>query len=168
MKATTVSFTDGPFVVSAGRYYVVDPCYVFGADDDLWSRLCSYFFPDVAPGRSCFVMRVDGYDVWVGSTAFGDGTYAVRTSKDVGTVGVDAGCLCLVPVELADKWGDSGSKSGHLVEIHSSSDLKYSKGNWSIGFDCEVITGRYADDDYDDYDDDDYCYDEDLREFMDE
>ncbi len=163
MKATTVSFIDGRFrfIVPSGRYYVVDPCYIFQGDNDLWDSLCAYSFPEGMPMRQSFVMHIDGYDVWVGSTAFGDGTFSVRTSKDVGIVGVDAGCLSLVPVELADKWGDDGKTLGHLVEVRCPVDLEYSKGNWSVGVDCEVITDgsdRSDDDccDKDDYDDDYY------------
>jgi hypothetical protein len=85
-----------------GKYYIGDPCYVFGGD---WS-----------PGI-CDVI-LDGGDIYRGlrffaaPTAYGDGSY---TGSNGFEYGVDAGLLGAIPLELVTD--EAGLELGTVIEV---------------------------------------------------
>jgi hypothetical protein len=121
--AVTMTALDATLVaVSAGRYFVGDPCYPFpnnGPDDGQWHRLldtCDYF-----QGAPVGTVTVKGqtFPVLGFSTAYGDGGYP---GTDGVTYSVDSGTLGLVPMALVeafvretdDEWL---SRLGSIVEF---------------------------------------------------
>lgn len=107
--------------------YFGDPCYVVpGWDDDvdLWDQLCNEMFkvekythPDGTENctrhvetldarNEIRVVEVDGEKFYMWNTSYGDGCFPITLNdKVVDKLGVDAGCLSIVPMNLINKWG---------------------------------------------------------------
>lgn len=101
--AVTMTALDATHVaVSAGRYFVGDPCYPFpnnGPDRRQWHRMlnaCNYF-----DGYPVGTVTVKGqtFPVLGFSTAYGDGGYP---GTDGVIYAVDSGTLGLVPMDLVE------------------------------------------------------------------
>lgn len=128
-----------------GKYYIGDPCYVFG--DDTWQRLL-----DAAEeGRADSALHVgdvvefEGHKVWSHSTMNGDGEYedqnGVKYCVDSGTIGV-------VPIELIDD--PAGEEDGGLViDCPNGLNVEYDNGTFWLGPVC-IKTNENLDRDFDD------------------
>lgn len=105
--------TGEKITLPAGRYFVGDPCYTAGKDDQAWQDWCS-----TADFGSDDVMAAtfNGLPVVGLHTAHGDGTYRDFDGREYG---VDAGLIGAVPEELIKKMDISDEDlagSGHWVE----------------------------------------------------
>jgi hypothetical protein len=90
------SFT---YRVDKGDYVITDPCYII--PEDMWDDLCEQVFTDTA---ECGVIEIDGYKIWWGLTAYGDGGYKVKQNYGTaGSFGVDAGMFAIFPLEFVEK-----------------------------------------------------------------
>ena len=121
-----------------------DPCYVVpGWDDDvdLWDKLCDEMFTRVTRQHpetgEVYISRESNFDernnvrvvhvlddkgeggkFYMWSTNYGDGSYPLLDrDKKIADLGVDAGCLSLVPMSLIEKWNkvSSAEQLGHIV-----------------------------------------------------
>jgi hypothetical protein len=125
-------------IFPAGKYWIGDPCYLFR--DDLWSELCNIFYPpDYIENGSVdsAVFEYDGNYFWYGSTAFGDGSYPVRKNHAfIKNVGVDAGCLSIIPLNMAEKLKDNFSDNcfdaGAIVDVGLNFNVYYNGGNFEF------------------------------------
>lgn len=94
-----------------GKFWVGDPCYIFA--DNAWQKLCELMYPnhnepDFNDRDSVRVVEVDGVKCYLFGTAHGDGTYELKRSGEViGELGVDAGMLSVIPMEIVKLrgWG---------------------------------------------------------------
>jgi hypothetical protein len=86
----------------AGKYLVVDPCYVFGDDEKFWWQFCA-FSPKEGTRRTFYVQM--GEHIWfTWVTAYGDGCYPVsKRGEEVGQAPVDSGCLSIIPLALVEQ-----------------------------------------------------------------
>ena len=132
-------FSEEAPVMPAGKYYVIDPCYVFqNADSEsnstFWDDFCAFCFPvgNKGEGRNPIMATVDALPVFIFSTAYGDGEYPVTDGKVSGTAGVDAGVLALIPKKLIDQVPKT-AKLGVLVTLKENSIPKYDKGDMNCG-----------------------------------
>jgi len=83
--------------LKAGKYYIGDPCYLFG---DSWDKVLGdtkFFGLDEKPSRDGGLFKIFGHDIFVCSTAYGDGVYS---DQDCYMYGVDAGLIGILPYEL--------------------------------------------------------------------
>lgn len=155
------------FKLRAGRYLVVDPCYVFGDDDALWSKICDAFYPNDDNPKEWkreLVMSVDNDKVYMFGTNSGDGVYPVyQDHSQIGSCGVDAGLLSFIPKEVVDEIDCSltrtgGGDLGTWVDIDDDYKVKYEDGDVSVAnlfVDTSFSNPDYNDDDgYYDSDDD--------------
>ena len=156
-----------------GGVYFGDPCYVVpGWDDDvdLWDQLCNKMFAKVtktnwATGEETTsheegfdarnnirVVDVDDEKFYMWNTSYGDGCFPI-TFRDnvVEKVGVDAGCLSIVPMNLINKWG-KGADAKDLGYIYDGPGLNgflaVEEGDmrWN---DWDILTGDNSQDDED-------------------
>lgn len=119
-----------------GKCWVGDPCYVI--DEDNWDLFCSKLYPN----HECVIDSTEGGMVvtnkgkfFICGTAYGDGCYPLTKKGDeVATLGVDAGMLAIIPVEMLD---DANCTLGHIVEVNGR--VRAEGGNFSCG-DIEVKT----------------------------
>lgn len=137
-----------------GKYYIGDPCYIFG---DSWI--------DVLEKTNYFdngeILKLYGKKCAAGNTAYGDGTYRDNYGREYG---VDAGLIGIMPVSLLsiDKEYTiskiNKEKGMHIVEFKEDFEVSINKGIFTFG-DIIIDTANDSedDDDYDDY----YRYDED-------
>jgi len=121
----------------AGKYVVIDPCCVFGENDDNWKIFCNL----INNGDDNNVLKIDNALVPVFRTAYGDGGYPVFDvttgyMKELGGIGVDAGLTALVPYKffVNKKFNDKPLENlGLVVNINKSKiDLEDRWGNWKI------------------------------------
>lgn len=166
------------FTFPAGRYWVGDLCYVY--PDEEWGQFCDADFgktehcidKDGAIGR-----YHGGYFFFVAGTAYGDGIYPLRKNGQVlSNMGVDAGLLALVPMELVSIWGTTSQAYDLGVVINCEkpftvsmlpSTNKYRSGNWAF-LDYEVITDwSDEEDEEEDFDEGDE-YDDNGDDIVDE
>lgn len=103
---------------------VIDPCYVCTHSkpdlDKFWSEFCEKMFSDKGTSLgvdNTGVLEFRGAKMLYSGTAYGDGSYPVRSSLEQkgNEAGVDAGMLCVLSLEDAKKinpdesdWNDSG------------------------------------------------------------
>ena len=122
-----------------------DPCYVVPGwedDVDLWDELCNKMFKPVTRQHpdtgEVYTSREPDFDeknnvrvvemlrkmcapaekFYMWSTAYGDGSYPLcKDGKKIASLGVDAGCLSLVPMSVIKAWGkETDAKNlGHIV-----------------------------------------------------
>jgi hypothetical protein len=136
-KLETYPLTDKVLSL-VGKYWIGDPCYVFSDND--WSKLCDLIFPD---GDATFddsnnvrVVKVDDDYAFLFGTFSGDGVYPARIDNvKIGSLGVDAGMLSVIPVKLLKKynWGES-KRHGIIVDFDGSSNkMSVSDGDFVYG-----------------------------------
>jgi hypothetical protein len=116
-------------VVLNGRYLITDPCYVYGDCD--WDKFCKLLWANEGDGITLF--EIDGKEIPVMSTCYGDGGYPVIDGKlQVGTFGVDAGLFCFIP------WDAEDDDRGVVLDIKGK--LMYSNGDAFINGNVIVDT----------------------------
>jgi hypothetical protein len=135
----------------AGKYYIGDPCYVF--NDETWDTLIEKHWDSMRHGE---IFELNGQQLWMHSTKFGDGVYDDQNGTEYG---VDAGLLGIVPIALIED--PAGEENGTVLEFQRSVVVSYDNGTFYIG----NITIKTGDDDLDFEDDDpDGGYNEDGAE----
>ena len=143
-------------LLTAGRYYIGDPCYAFNRED--WEELLEStdYFQNANPfelrGRSFVAFNTD----------FGDGDYK---GSDGFNYGVDAGLIGAIPIELVDKEKLADIvkfKLGRIVEFDSSFYVS-TNGEGLLCFgDIEIDTAAYdEEEDYYEEDESEEEYEED-------
>lgn len=156
----------------AGKYYIGDPCYVFG--DDVWSKGCDQMFDQ---GRSVdkdsggVLVEVVGdngktYRWWQADTDYGDGVYKDQYGHEYG---VDAGCIGIVPYECLDE-GDGGKffttyngEVGQIVEVTEPFEVAKDGSVISVAQRDINVSGDGDEDEDDDWAEDD----EELDDYLD-
>jgi len=162
-----------------GGVYFGDPCYVVpGWDDDvdLWDQLCNKMFVPVTrkhpeTGEE-FTYQEESFDgknnirvvdvhrkmdeppgrFYMWNTAYGDGSYPITfNDRKVADVGVDAGCLSIIPMNLINKWGkEADAKSdGYVYEgpgLHGFLAVEEGDMRWNR---WDVLTGDNSQEDED-------------------
>lgn len=124
---TTYPLTEREISLS-GEYWFGDPCYVF--PDDEWQQLCKLMFPnhnepDFDDKYQIRVVNVNGVHCYLFGTAYGDGSYDLKDSgEDIAELGVDAGMLSMIPIELvnAKGWGET-KWAGHVLKLEPGKKL---------------------------------------------
>jgi len=128
--------------LKAGKYYIGDPCYLFG---ESWSEVCDILFSDVSPQLfKCDTMLMGG-------TAYGDGAY-------LGSNGnlhwVDSGTIGILPISLINIdnketiEGIEKSEGMHIVEFEKDFDASIENGVFVFG-DIVIDTQMEYEDDED-------------------
>jgi hypothetical protein len=103
----------------SGKYLITDPCYVY---DDQWDEFCELILQHSL--ESFLLFEINGTEVPVMSTRFGDGRYPViQEGKEMGHFGVDAGLFAFIPT--TEEIGQS--YYGAVIELHG--ELTYKDGN---------------------------------------
>ena len=153
-----------------------DPCYVVpGWDDqhDIWEELCNKMFIPVTRQHpdtgEAFTSREPFFDdknnirvveiassiglggkFYMWSTAHGDGSYPLTYNHVVqDRLGVDAGCLSLVPMSLIKAWGKetSAKQLGKIVTEFGSRDyISVEEGDMHWG-NYDLLTGYESQED---------------------
>ena len=136
-----------------GKCVITDPCYVF--PDEMWSDLCERIF--CREGSYPYgVIEMDGFKIWWGLTAHGDGSYRVMSKHKgpLGTFCVDAGMFGIFPLAFVEKYApeflarkDDGLYT--IVETKEHYVTKYSDGNMECGA-ISVNTDDDGDEEVDD------------------
>ena len=143
-KFAHINFEEGE------ELYFGDPCYVVPGWDhdsgnDVWEKLCNAMYhsvtkqhpdtgevytsrdPDfddrnhirVVEIKTSIVGLAGKFHMW--STNFGDGCFPLtHMGRKIGELGVDAGCLSLIPMSLIKGWGTEASarQLGTIVDDH--------------------------------------------------
>lgn len=156
---TSISFEEGE------ELYFGDPCYVVpgwnhDSGNDVWAKLCDkmfhkvdkqhpttgevhthheYDFDDknnirVVDIRTSIVGMAGKFHMW--STNHGDGCFPLtHMGRKIGALGVDAGCLSLIPMSLIKGWGTEASARslGTIVDDHRRSCLCVEDGDMFWG-----------------------------------
>jgi len=139
--------------LAAGRYLVIDPCYVFGEPRELWEKICVALNenPD-RDMRDPLIMTIGDNDIFIFSTAYGDGCYPVlQYGKIIGECGVDAGLLSFVPEKIITNMNYKRENLGTWVTINKDSAIDWQSifGNVRVG-DIYVDTNQEEDEYLDD------------------
>lgn len=148
-----------------------DPCYVVpGWDDDydLWEKLCDKMFqqvtvqnPETGEVHTCHepsfdernnirVVEIDDVQFdepvrfYMWSTSYGDGCYPLVKDGDgvISKLGVDAGCLSVVPMSLIKKWNkeEDARELGYVTDDFRKARLEVENGDMFWG-DYSLHTG---------------------------
>ncbi len=136
----------------SGKYWIGDPCYVMGHDDNKfnWGEFCSFCFKDDPTGRKNEgIVTHQGITFAYFGTAYGDGRYLDQFGNEYG---VDAGMIGCIPVDsVIDK---EGLGLGTVHEFKGSFIAEYDNGIIWFG-NVEIPTDGSDDEDYDPYENDD-------------
>jgi len=131
----------------AGKYLIVDPCYVIGGDP-FWQALCNYSFPSGEENRDPIYVTIGEYEIFCWGTAYGDGCYPVSDGSNSGNAGVDAGMLSVVPMEFIEENNlDFGKENGVIVTLEKNSIPYVNDGNLTLG-NITAITKEEEDEEY--------------------
>ena len=150
-----IEFTDDKLTLPKGKYLAIDPCYILG-EDPFWQKYCNWMFSrgDYNTRVEYHFIKYEDKQIYVFDTAFGDGCYPVlNAGHEIGSCGVDAGMICLCPVELLDELGVCSNGLGTFVELEDDAEPKYVEGNVMCG-NLSIVTNF---DDEDEEEDCDYC-----------
>ena len=134
----------------AGKYMVVDPCYVF--PDKYWGEFVDACYPDahgLGKDTNGAIVRIDNkHEFFTTSTAFGDGLYCLELNGCmVGKLCVDAGCLAIIPEYLIKEWTtgvESNVNLGIWVEIKKDFHIQSFGGDF--GFENYSVCTGFLDD----------------------
>ena len=142
--------------------WIGDPCYV--VPEELWGSFCNAWMAYEKKHEDlprCYIAETHdeysgrGFYSW--STAYGDGCYQLYVNNEpVAKLGVDAGCLAAIPVELLDEWNKRHGLGdfeglGHVVESkHLHGEIVMDGGDLFWG-DVRLPTGGSVDDEEDEY-----------------
>lgn len=135
-------------VLKKGKYIVTDPCYVF--PDSEWSKFCDTT-QSIEGNENCALDRdgikisYNGIDFFVCGTKYGDGCFPIyKNGIPIADLGVDAGLLSVIPVELLKTWKadmKEAKRLGVFITLDKSYPVKVSDGDFSFG-PFEVFTGE--------------------------
>jgi len=170
-KSITLIPTTGVKIPN-GKAWIGDPCYVF--PDTHWANLCSLMFPQKGPKSHLpavndwngaeVIVEVDDkeYKFWIIGTASGDGCYSLTKNGSMisDSLGVDAGLLSVIPLNVLMAWEGTEDGLGVTVELKQAV-LTANEGNFTLKAphdEFQVITdGSNEDDDFnEDFEDDDF------------
>jgi len=123
-----------------GKYYIGDPCYVFG---NSWSDVLNetHFFND----EQC---KIKGKTVVGGGTAYGDGTYEDNKGRKYW---VDAGLIAILPISLLKIDNKKTikeieeSEGMHIVNFKEDFTAECANGKYRFG-DIEINTAEDEED----------------------
>jgi len=146
ISPTDYEFNTEKTRLPAGKYLVVDPCYVIGGDP-FWNDLCNFSFP-AGQRRDHFYIHSEGHSIFAFSTAYGDGCYPVSDGNVCEKAGVDAGMLSLIPMDYINNYCHMKGL-GVEVELNSPSYPEYDNGNVLVG-NVSIKTRDCKNDDYED------------------
>lgn len=158
-KFSSIEFEEGE------ELYFGDPCYVVpgwnhDSGNDVWDMLCNRMFhsvtrqhPDtgetytsreidfddknnirVVEIRTSLVGMAGKFHMW--STNMGDGTYPLtHMGTPLKELGVDAGCLSVIPMSLIRGWGaEADARSlGCIVDDHRKAGISVEEGDMFWG-----------------------------------
>lgn len=186
-KFSTIEFEEGE------ELYFGDPCYVVPGWDhdsgnDVWDMLCNEMFrsvtkqhPDsgevytsrdldfddknnirVVEIKTSLVGMAGKFHMW--STNMGDGTYPLlHMGAKIKELGVDAGCLSVIPMCLIKGWGAEANarQLGCIVDDHRRSHISAEDGDmfwgdYSLHTSWEAIRDMEQEDEWMDCDQESY------------
>lgn len=131
----------------AGKYLIIDPCYIF--KDEEYDAICESCNFDSS--MALFSLILNDHRSIVGMhTAIGDGIYPVydRVGDVIGTCGVDSGMLAIVPEQVLAARQITDFSYGVLVELESTLPIQLlERGVVSIGYEIMIDTDGYFNDD---------------------
>jgi hypothetical protein len=106
-----------------GKCIVVDPCYV--VPNEIYDNQMYEYWRWDKGGVAWFAMLVEDNHVLVFATAYGDGRYPVYAGGvKKGEAAVDSGSLCIIPMELLEKFDtDLGEYRGAPTMRESCPEL---------------------------------------------
>lgn len=121
----------------SGKIWIGDPCYVICGK--AWSTMCELMFS--GESGDCYQIEfTDGakYQLFLWSTAYGDGGYPVRVQNEVvGNAAVDSGTLSFIPQELVDRlvlmFKDNCASAGVSITLGAPEVPEHSNGEGRIG-----------------------------------
>jgi len=140
---------NGAEEMNAGKYRVTDPCYFLGHDDDFWQGFCQFMFGENSTfSDDCYTIEIEGHKILAFGTAYGDGCYpTLENGSEIGSSGVDAGMLSLIPLELYEilkgHLGDNDDSSAPTVEMNRSFTPDVHDGDCEFG-NYQILTGDTA------------------------
>ena len=186
-KHSFIEFEEGE------ELYFGDPCYVVpgwnhDSGNDIWDMLCNEMFRKVTKQhpetgeiytsseldfddknnirvvniKTSLVGMAGEFHMW--STNMGDGTYPLlHMGSKIGELGVDAGCLSVIPMSLIKDWGtESDARSlGCIVDDHRRAcicveDGDMFWGDYSLHTSWEAMRDMEREDEWMDCDDESY------------
>jgi hypothetical protein len=122
-----------------GNYLITDPCYIY---EDDWNLFCDLLWDGENNNNGITVFEIDGKEVPVMSTKYGDGYYPVYDKNfEVGGFPVDAGLFAVIP------WKDKDSNDGPVLTLKGK--LTYKDGNAYLNGELLVTTCDQDEIDYD-------------------
>lgn len=139
-----------PKILPAGEYWIGDPCYVIGNDNDDWEAILDkvgYFGIYESENWDNGAFEHKGKACWGHSTACGEGAYDLvdDNDEDIELLIVDSGMLSVVPVSVIDN--DNAAHAGVYVTFDDNFSCSYDNGKFTFGG-LTVDTGDDDDDDY--------------------
>ena len=171
--------------------WIGDPCYIvpsWNDDDNLWDALVSKMFRSVTrehpttgevytsseepfdSRNTIRAVRISSplldkpTDFYMWSTAYGDGCYKLLyKNTQIASLGVDAGCLSIIPMSLIKAWGkESQTNTGTVVtRFSNNAELYVEDGNMFWGPDFVLPTGgsdlEEEEDEWMECDENSYC-----------
>lgn len=112
-------------LLPAGVYFIGDPCYAFGPDDDPeWQELVNI------GGSYGIFATVEGHPFAAYNTAYGDGFYPGHDDLENISFPVDAGLVGVIPEVLTEKFAqgsehaESEAKGGLLTRIEFTNNVR--------------------------------------------
>ena len=166
----TKSLGDRGTIKLKGEYYIGDPCYVFPNHSD-WDDVCDEMFGeeeyDFNDREQLRLFEINGIKSFWFGTAYGDGEYPLYVNNSmVDTLGVDAGMLSLIPIEIIKLThpelltnDDEFERLGFKMSIDGEYTFELDNGNLRIGPIFLETRSEFEDDEYEE---EDYDEDEDL------
>ena len=93
-------------------------------------------------------VTIEVYTFTIFSTAYGDGVYPVEDEGElVGEAGVDAGCLCLIPLKLTNK-----AQRSMGVEVNISHNFRAKFPERGVGEFDSILVNTTGEDEYEEDD----------------
>jgi len=156
------------FIKLEGKFWVGDPCYIFA--DNSWQKLCklmcpTHTDPDFDDRDTVRVVEVDGVKCYLFGTAYGDGTYNLKQSDEViGKLGVDAGMLSIIPMEIVKLRGWGKTKwAGTEITFRGNNKKQIGVDGGDFFVDIYSIRTTDEEETYEDYDDEEEEDDDEPR-----
>ena len=139
-------------ILPAGTYFIGDPCYLFGHDDEgtkKWEDICNQI--DEEPAYVGKLISQGDRLAFIGGTANGDGTFYDHENHEYG---VDAGLLGCSPIEWNSYKYEDLEKLGHVHTFDDQFQCTWIDGNFSFG--SFIIHTDYIGEEREEDDDDHY------------